>query len=242
MILFARNATAQSSKWAPSAIRLGGDPGTFYYMIFSEERGFFEAEADIDINQFFLVANYGISNYRLDKPTFLYTNKGSYMRFGADFNFMNKDPNNNVGFFGFRYAISSFEDQLDFDTQQIIESDIGGWPNTRETKSNSNVRANWIELVTGMKIRVVKQLYMGFTVRYKLFMDFDGATQTVPYYIPGFGKNVKTSGFGFNYYISYRLPFRKKTVFLDENKDVMETKEEKKRRKRKNEKVQETGS
>lgn len=229
--MFSGHATAQASKWAPSAIRLGADPGTLYYMIFSEERGFFEAEADIDINQFFLVANYGISNYKLDKETFFYSNKGSYLRFGADFNFMNKDPNNNIGFFGFRYATSSFEDQLEYDTKQIIESEIG-WPNTREKASNGSVKANWFELVTGMKIRVVKQLYMGFTARYKLFMDFEGATETRPYYIPGFGKNVKTSGFGFNYYVSYRLPFRKKTVFLDENKGVIEPKEKKKGRKR----------
>jgi len=215
------NCLAQASKWAPSAIRLGADPGTFYYMVFSEERGFFEAEADIDINQFFLVANYGRSNYTLDKPTFRYTNKGSYMRFGVDMNFMHGDPNNNVGFFGARYVTSTFEDQLDFDTQQVIESEIG-WPNSRETAANSNVKANWFELVTGMKIRVVKQLYMGFTVRYKLFMDYKGATETKPYYIPGYGKNLKTAGFGFNYFISYRLPFRKKTVFLDENKDVIE--------------------
>jgi hypothetical protein len=80
-------------------------------------------------------------------------------------------------------------------------------------------------LVTGLKIRVVEQLYMGFTVRYKLLMETSGTSGLSLYYVPGFGKNIGSSAFGFNYYISYRLPFRKKTVFLDENEKVIQKKE-----------------
>ena len=79
-------------------------------------------------------------------------------------------------------------------------------------------------MVTGLKIRVVKQLYLGFTLRYKLFMSTSGAEDLRPYYIPGFGKNIGTSAFGFNYYVSYRLPFRKKIIYTDENKNVIEGK------------------
>jgi hypothetical protein len=221
LIFLAGSSFAQVGKWAPSAVRLGGDPGTFYYMIFSERRGFFEFEADVDFNRFFLVANYGLSDYRLEKPTFLYTNSGSYMRFGVDINFMHDNPNNNVAFFGLRYATNSFKDQLEYDTEQIIQSEIG-WPNSTETMSNDRVRANWFEMNAGLKIRVVKQLYFGFTLRYKLLMDPSGFSRLRPYYIPGFGKNATTSAFGFNYYISYRLPFRKKTVYLDKYKEVLD--------------------
>lgn len=210
---------AQVGRYAPSAIRLGADPGTFGYMLFSEKRGFFEAEADIDIDQFFIVANYGISSFQLDEPTYQYENTGSYLRLGADINFMHRDPNLNVAFFGLRYARSSFEDKLDYDTQAIIQSETG-WPNTRETISNSNAKANWFEMVTGMKIRVVKQLYMGFTLRYKLALKLKQVEGLKPYYIPGFGKNINPSAFGFNYYISYRLPFRTKIIYSKEPKNV----------------------
>jgi len=213
----------QASRYAPTAVRLGADPGTLGYMLFSEKRGFFEAEADIDIDRFFIVGNYGISNYTLDEPTFRYENSGSYLRLGADINFMNKDPNLNVAFFGLRYATSSFEDILEYDTRAIIQSETG-WPNTRESISNSNAKASWYEMVTGLKIRVVKQLYMGFTLRFKLLMKTKDTEGLRPYYIPGFGKNVNPSAFGFNYYISYRLPFRKKIIYTDENKNVIEDK------------------
>lgn len=192
-------------------------------MVFSEERGFFEFEADVDVNRFLIVANYGISTFQLDKPTFSYSNEGTYLRFGADINFMHDDPHNNVTFFGLRYASSSFNDQLDYTTNQVIQSETG-WPNTDESLANNQANARWFEMVTGIKIRVVKQLYMGFTVRYKLLMKTGGSSGLRPYYVPGFGKNIGTSAFGFNYYISYRLPFRKKTVFLDENEKVIQKK------------------
>lgn len=203
--------------YAPSALRLGADPGTLLYMVFSEKRGFFETEADIDIHRFFLVANYGVSNYRLDQPTYQYENNGSYFRFGVDFNFMYDDPNNNIAFMGLRYATSTFNDQLDYDTEAFIEADTG-WPNTVETMSNDRLHARWFEMVAGLKIRVVKQLYFGFTVRYKLYLNVTGQETLRPYYVPGFGKNIGSSAFGFNYYVSYRLPFRNKTIYIDENK------------------------
>ena len=150
VILAWSNLSAQVSRYAPTAVRIGADPGTLAYMIFSEKRGFFEIEADTDIDRFFLVANYGVSNYLLDEPTYRYENNGSYLRFGADINFMHKDPNLNVMFFGLRYATSSFNDQLDFDTDAVIQSQTG-WPNTRQTISNGNAKANWHEVVAGTK-------------------------------------------------------------------------------------------
>ena len=217
------NLLGQAGRYAPSAIKLGADPGTLGYMLFSEKRGFFEAEADIDIDRFFIVANYGLSSYKLDEDTYQYENNGSYLKFGADINFMNSDPHLNVMFFGLRYALSSFNDQLDYDTRAIIQSETG-WPNTQETVSNAKAKANWYEMVTGLKIRVVKQLYMGFTLRFKLLLKTKQIEDLRPYYIPGFGKNINTSAFGFNYYISYRLPFRKKIIYIDEDKKIIEDK------------------
>ena len=57
-------------------------------------------------------------------------------------NFMHQDPNLNIAFFGLRYATSSFEDELNYDTHAVIQSETG-WPNTRETSSNANVKASW---------------------------------------------------------------------------------------------------
>ncbi|MCK5209226.1 MAG: hypothetical protein KAQ79_14425, partial [Cyclobacteriaceae bacterium] len=189
----------------------------------SEKRGFFEVEGDIDIDRFFVVANYGLSNYKLSEDTYVYENNGSYLRLGADINFMQRNPHLNVALFGLRYVASSFNDKLDYDTRAVIHSQTG-WPNTRETISNPNAKANWYEMVTGLKIRVVKQLYMGFTLRFKFLMKVKQTENFRPYNIPGFGKNIEESNFGFNYYISYRLPFRKKMINTDKNDKVIKDK------------------
>jgi len=228
MVVFISMACGQVGRYAPSALRIGADPGTLGYMLFSEKRSFFEMEADVDIDKFFLVADYGLSSYKLIDDTYTYNNDGTYYRIGADINLMNKDPNLNVTFFGIRYAAARFDDDLNYNTQTLIHPDTG-WPSTWESSSNENIRARWFELVTGIKIRVVKQLYLGFTMRYKLFKSVSAAEELRPYYIPGFGKNVVsgTSAFGFNYYVSYRLPFRKKIIYTEDNK-VIEDKKGKK--------------
>ncbi len=221
-------AFGQVGRYAPSALRIGADPGTLMYTVFSEKRGFFELESDVDIDKFFLVANYGLSSYDLNEDTYSYSNNGTYFRIGADINLMNKDPNLNIAFFGIRYAASRFNDKLNYNTKTMIHPDTG-WPSTWEESSNDNVRARWFELVSGMKIRVVKQLYFGFTIRYKIFKNVSPVDELRPYYIPGFGKNIvsSNSAFGFNYYVSYRLPFRKKIIYT-ENDKVIEDKKSKK--------------
>lgn len=223
LLVIYSNLFAQADRYAPTAIRLGADPGTLGYMIFSKKRSFLEFEGDIDIDRYFIVANYGLSSYKLNEDTYAYENDGSYLKLGADVNFMYKDPNLNVAFFGLRYASSSFTDKLDYDTKQIIQSEIG-WPSTRETISNTKAKANWFEMTSGLKIRIVKQLYMGFTFRYKFMLKIKDTEGLRPYYIPGFGKNIIKSSFGFNYYISYRLPFRKKIIYINDKKDKEEKK------------------
>ena len=215
LLLCQAASIGQASRFVPSAIRIGADPGTLGYMIFSKKRNFLELEADMDVDRFFVVADYGASSFKLDESTYTYDNSGSYMRFGADINFMHKDPHYNVAFFGLRYGTAKFRDQLDYNTRQLIQSSTG-WPDSRETASNTGAKANWFEINTGLKIRIIKQLYTGFTLRYKIFMKVhktDGELR--PYYIPGFGKNIGSSAWGFNYYVSYRIPFRKKIIYTD---------------------------
>ena len=205
--------SAQIGRWAPSAVRIGVEPGALGYMIFSEKRSFFEATADLDINNFYLAMDYGINTFKLDEPTYQYENNGRYMRFGMDINLMKADKIYNVMFFGLRYARSVFNDELKYQTSAVIQSDTR-WPSAKASVSNSNVKSNWIEMTVGMKIRIFKQLYAGFTARYKFLKSIRDAGNLKPYYIPGFGKNINNDAWGLNYYIYYRIPFRKKVIYV----------------------------
>ena len=175
-MLISSSAMCQLSKWMPSAVRVGTDVGALGYMIFSDQRSYFEIEGDIDINNFFAVVDVGIDNYQISQPTYEYNNNERYMRIGLDVNFIKPNKNQNVAFFGVRYATSSFDDKLIYDTDAVIESETG-WPNTTETATNTDAKGNWYELNTGLKVRVIRQLYLGFTARYKIGLSIKKIAQ-----------------------------------------------------------------
>ncbi len=203
-------AQSGAGQWLPSALRIGGSLGSLGYLVFSDRRNYFEASADLDVNRFLLVYEYGFNNYKLEEPTYTYSNSGDYMRIGLDVDFMYGNKDMNVGFFGVRYGWTTFEDQLNYDTKAVIQSETG-WPNTVQESSNQNARAHWFEMDAGLKVRVVGRFFLGFTARYKFLVKVHPDGNLKPYWVPGFGKHVNSDSWGFNYSVYYSIPFRKKT-------------------------------
>ena len=213
-LLAATGANAQLKRYVPTGLRLGVEAGAVPYLIFSQQQNHLEFTGDMDFNRFYAVVDYGQASYKLNEDTYRYNNSGSYMRFGGDVNFLYKDPNLNMAFFGVRYAISNFHDQLDYNTNAVIQSHTG-WPSSMENSGNNQASAHWIELDAGLRIRIYKQLFFGFTGRYKLSLkaQSDPNGHLRPYYVPGFGKFVKPAGWGLSYYVYWRIPFRKKVIY-----------------------------
>lgn len=212
LALTAFSAEAQIKRWLPTGLRLGVDAGALGQSLVSPLHDRWEVQADIDVDRLLLTAEYGMSTFRLDEPTYRYENEGSYFRVGPDLNFLADDRSLHVSFFGLRYARSSFSDRLDYDTRAVIESETG-WPPVWTSASNDALRASWFELNAGVKARVYKPLYMGFTVRYKFLLDVQGAETLRPYFVPGFGRYIDNNTWGFSYYVSFRIPVREKVFY-----------------------------
>lgn len=212
LLLLAGSAEAQVDRWLPSGMRIGAEAGTPFFYLFSEKQNHWEVQADLDIDKFLLVADYGQATYQLDEPTYRYRNNGGYLRIGLDYNFMAADSAMHVIFLGIRYAQSGFSDQLDFNTQAVIESETG-WPPVWSSNANQAAGARWYELASGIKARVFRNIYMGFTVRYKMMLKVRDTGTLRPYFVPGFGKFIDANTWGLGYYFYYRIPFRKKTFY-----------------------------
>ncbi|MGF1638631.1 MAG: DUF6048 family protein [Cyclobacteriaceae bacterium] len=200
---------AQPGRFIPSGVRVGTDLPYFGYQAFSQNLKPWELTADIDIHKFFLVADYGRVSYTANENYHNYNSQGSYMRIGADFNFLNQDTTHSVFYFGFRLANGGLNESTQFSTNNGVEIN-SGWPTEEIEINTTGIRTSWVEFVTGMRIRIIQEIYMGFTVRYKLSPRYRGNETLRPYYLPGYGKNIDESTWGFNYYIYYRIPFRKK--------------------------------
>ncbi len=129
---------------------------------------------------------------------------GLFGRVGVDFNLLkqkeNSKPTNNLFLAGVRLGMSNFN--YDITNISIIDNYWGG--NETLTYTNKNATKVWYEVVVGIRVEVLKNVYMGWTVRNKNQITSDTDGNISPWYIPGFGHNTSNS-WGFNYIIGYKF-------------------------------------
>jgi len=174
----------------------------------------FEITGDIDVYKYFITVDYGLSQNQISETEFNYRNAGSYSRIGIDYDFLFFDEDNHVIFFGLRYARSFFSEKFDY---SIYDSVYGPYDLYVE---NQDARARWWEMNAGLKARIWKQLYVGWTGRFKFAQKSSGDDNLSVYQIPGFGLAENKSRWGFNYYIYYRFPFRNKPRILQKEEII----------------------
>ena len=210
LLLIAMSPSVQAQKGTvmPSAVRLGTDLGYIGVSLFDPEKRLFEISADLDVYKFFLTADYGTASWSFSQEDFEYDNSGSYFKAGVDYNLLARDPELNVIYFGVKYATSHFNESLNYSVADPWYYDYSKHTN------KSDVGASWIEANFGMKVRVWKQLYLGWAGRIKFARKIraDGSALNT-YYIPGYGNAESESRWGFNYQIFYRIPFREKPPY-----------------------------
>lgn len=203
-------------RFFPSAVRVGTDVIAIGTSLADKNQKKFEVSADIDLDTYFLSFDYGYSNVTRSITGALYQNKGNYFRIGIDANLLTPDEFRNVILVGLRYGHSFYSDALGSFVPNDPQYGPGTIPVT--VPSNSALQAHWAELVFGVKVQVVKQLYLGFTGRFKVKLANSGVDALTPYEIPGYGNYQNGNAFGFNYYLYYRFPFRDKPIVVKPKK------------------------
>jgi hypothetical protein len=78
-----------------------------------------------------------------------------------------------------------------------------------ETFSHSGSHARWFEVTTGLRVKMFNFFWMGYTIRYKFGLNTSGTGEVEPYDVPGYGGTAKSSTWGFNYLLLFRVPVRK---------------------------------
>ena len=87
-----------------------------------------------------------------------YSNDGTYWRVGVDVNLLVKDPDRNMLFFGARYGKANFSQDLTVLAWNEFTKD----PVPLEYHDGS-VNAHWIELTGGLRVKIWKAMWMGYT-------------------------------------------------------------------------------
>lgn len=163
-----------------------------------------EVNGDADFGPFYLAADYG--SWRKNEILATggdYSNEGKYWRAGVDVNLLKKDPDRNMLFFGLRYAKSSFTETLNYTSSDPYFGSL------QYQLKNPSAGAAWGELVSGLRMKVWNEFWMGFTSRMKFALNTSGDESVTTYDVPGYGVVGQGIAWGFNYQVFWRIPFAK---------------------------------
>jgi hypothetical protein len=218
-VLVIGNAVAQNSdsvradsvvrrSYIPTGIRIGTDLISPVKSQFQNNFSGWEVNADVDFYRYHLAIDYGSwsRTFLSDSGNYYYgnySNDGNYWRVGVDVNFLLKDQDRNMFFLGARYGHANFSENLTV----IAKNQLTGTFELPYT--HSGVNAHWFELTTGIRVKIWKVIWMGYTARFKFGLKHDNTENIIPSDIPGYGRTIKDSYWGFNYQIFIRIPVRK---------------------------------
>jgi hypothetical protein len=195
--------------YRPTAVRVGTDVISLVRNFTDNSFSGFEVNGDIDFDRYYLVAEIGRWERTLATDLEQYSNRGNYFRLGADVNFLKKDPEKNMLFFGLRYGHGTFSESIS------IESEDPVWGTSTNRYSNEGIKANWAELTTGLKVKMFGNFWMGYTARFKFALNTNAPRGFIPHDVPGYGKTYNDNTWGFNYYVMFRIPVRKEKTLVE---------------------------
>lgn len=145
------------------------------------------------------------------------TAKGNYIRLGFNYNaYQNWLDMNNEIFLGFRLGLSTFSNTLNNytpNTNNGSEQDPNYFPADLITTpiKHNGLNAQWSEFVVGLKVETFKNVFISLSGSYKIAIGIKDPNNFKTLYAPGFNRVFESNtGFGFNYTLSYLIPFKKK--------------------------------
>lgn len=219
-LVFANVHAQSDSKPADSVVyqhkyglRIGGDLNKLVRSFVDDNYKGFEVNADYRITRNLYVAGELGTEEKTTELEFL-DNKttGSYFKAGVDYNvYGNWFGMDNLIFGGLRVGIASFKQELNGFTIYNTDQYWDAYSNPDSTEF-SNLSAIWAEMVIGIKVEVLNNLYVGFNAQLKNLISDDQPANYENIFIPGFNKTYDSSsiGVGFSYNISYLIPLYKK--------------------------------
>jgi hypothetical protein len=197
--------------------------------LFKLSRGFYDSNykgielvGDYRLTKnYYAAAEIGSENKTTEDVRLTSTTKGTYLKFGFDYNgYENWLDMENIISIGLRYGMSSFNQELD--SYKIYNSNPywGELPSKASNEKFNGLSAGWIEVVAGVKVKVINNIFVGFSLRMNtLLFDKKPSDNFENLYIPGFNRTYNGKfGAGFNYTVTYFVPLYKKKAVHKEKK------------------------
>jgi Domain of unknown function (DUF6048) len=203
----------KGQQYKPTGIRLGFDILGPSLNIAGNQLVTYEGTIDVDLSNYNMMIEFGHQEFAEINNNVDYQMKGNFARIGPEVNFLRSDKQLNSVTFGLRYAWSSFTEKV---TGAVVEDNWGAVPVDFNIENN---KSYWIEMTTGIRVRLYKGLFTGYILRFRFLRS--GTVPDVlftPYYVPGYGLADRSNTWGFRYYLMYRFQWSKKQIRVKETK------------------------
>jgi hypothetical protein len=196
----------------PTGFRVGTDLIDIGKTIASNTFTGWELNGDVDFANYYLAVDVGTWGKDILIHNGDYKNSGTYYRVGVDVNFLGKDPDRNMFFIGFRAGHSVFSESVNYiNTPPILFAPMN-------SNATNNASGSWGELTNGLRVKIWKGLWLGYTARMKFAPTITSNPNFVTYDMPGYGVVQNSIWWGFNYQVFWRFGWRKPQVFPPEKK------------------------
>ncbi|TDD94119.1 DUF6048 family protein [Flavobacterium cellulosilyticum] len=168
---------------------------------------------------YYLAAELGNENKTTVDSRLTSTAKGTYIKAGFDYNgYENWLNMENIISIGLRYGMSTFNQQLDSFKIYNPNPYWGELPSIPSGEKYSGLTAGWIEVVAGLKVKVINNIFVGFSLRMNTLLFNKQPDNFENLYIPGFNRTYAGNfGAGFNYTVTYFVPLYKKKAIPKKN-------------------------
>lgn len=199
---------------APLALRFGVDLSRpLRAQLDSDFKGF-ELVGDLKVyNDLYVALELGNETRTQQSEQINFTSEGSYLKLGIDYNmYDNWVGMNNQVFIGLRLGNSLHQQTVNSYTLYTTHH---FWPESPVTNSNAtrtytDLNAQWVEVLAGIKVQVLHNIYLGLSVRMHRLLSHKQPDNFNNLYVPGFNKVTDENNFGvgFNYTLTYSIPIR----------------------------------
>lgn len=195
-------------------LRLGGDLYKLVRTAVDKDYTGFEINGDYRLTKrWYLAGELGTEEKTTTTDFLDITTTGSYFKAGVDYNFYrNWLDMENMLYGGLRVGVSSFKQQLNSFTIYDVNNTLFGQYSSAVGREFNGLSAIWAEVIFGLKVEVLNNLYMGANIQLKGLISQDAPPNFENVYIPGFNKTFDSGrfGVGFGYNLSYLIPIFKK--------------------------------
>jgi len=187
--------------------RIGMNLARFAYIFFDPSEIGAEFSVDMEVyRNLYPAVELGYSTLNESEGDFDYAMSGAFGRVGVDYNVLHQEDRSihHSLTVGARYGMSVFSHRA---VNVTIPSEY--WGDFLLESYENTLTGHWIELVGAIKTELVPNLFMGWSLRYKILINPDMDPLFTPLIVPGYGRGTQERGIGFSYSVFYKIPLLK---------------------------------